>query len=87
MSRGEYVGALFRAADASKILAPRVGRLQAAVDNAAERNLSNQAAHLQPTDDKVAGAPRPSRRGSSSYAARSQTPPTRRARLGVAAIC
>ena len=83
MSRGEYVAALFRAADASKILDPRVGRLQAAVDVAAERNLSNQAAHRQDRDDKVAGAPRPSVRGSSSYAARTQTPPTRRARLGL----
>ena len=82
MSIGKYVAALFRAADASKILEPRVGRLKAAVDVAAERNLSNQAAHRQDRDDKVAGAPRPSGRGSSSYAACMQTPPTRRARRG-----
>ena len=82
MSRGEYVAALFRAADASKILDPRMGRLQATVDVAAERNLSNQAAHRQDRDDKVAGAPRPSGSGSSSYAARTHTPPTRRAHLG-----
>ena len=57
MSREEYVAALLRAADACKILEPRVGRLQAAVDVAAERSLSNQAAHRQDRDDKVAGAP------------------------------
>jgi len=64
------------------VLDPRVRRLQAAVDVAAERNQSNEAALRQDRDDKVVGAPRPSGRDSSSYAAPTQTPPARGARLG-----